>query len=362
MKFRFKRKSGIGQIEVNGKKIETPLLMFGYRLGDRPRAWENEDIQLDALMLNAYEFTKKKKRSESIFDQGIHEFLNFDKFILMDSGGFYFQKSGNIDVEPLQILDYIEKSKPDMGVTLDFPLEYGNEKENKKRIEITIKNTSKMIEHSKIPLMTVIHGFNSKKINEFIKKLNYDPEIIGIGSQAGLLYPFRVNKVINIIDTVFYIRKKYPGRFLHLLGIGSPRLIPLFFLIGVDSLDAKTWLWKAVRHMIYYKGQIVCIKDDGHSWTPSYDGNNYHCECPICKKEGFNGLLGKENWIKRGIHNAWSYQKEVDTIKEKIRSDELKEYVESLLKGTIYEKLYYYIIKKIDTNEPDGMTYDPQGY
>ncbi|HEC93733.1 MAG TPA: tRNA-guanine transglycosylase [Candidatus Atribacteria bacterium] len=351
MNFKFRKNSGIGEIKLNKKKVKTPLLMFGYRIGDRPKAWLNKDINIDSLMLNAYEFVKNNGRSEKVLEQGIHAFLNFNKFVIMDSGGFYFLKSGNIDVQPLQILEYMEKSGCDMGVTLDFPLEYSNKKENKKRIEITVKNSNKMIEESKIPLMTVIHGFSSRQIDYFTEKLNYDPEIIGLGSQAGLLYPFRINEVKKIIDTAIYVRKKYPNRFFHLLGIGSPRLVPIFFLIGVDSLDAKTWLWKAVRHMIYYRGRIVCVKNDGNSWTPSYNGENYHCDCPVCRKYGFSGLIGEDKWVNRGLHNAWTYQEEIKTIRKKIEEGELSNYVETLLKGTIYKNVYHYTVKKIHNEE-----------
>lgn len=54
----------IKNINLNGKKIETPNLFVSYRVGDYPSAglkclpWK--EIEIEALLINSYDFLKPK--------------------------------------------------------------------------------------------------------------------------------------------------------------------------------------------------------------------------------------------------------------------------------------------------------------
>lgn len=344
--FKIKDASGIarlGELTVRDKKLKTPLIFFGYRIGDKPRVWRTVDIE--ALMPNAYDIYVGKRGSEKVLNQGIHSYLNFNGLIMMDSGGFYFQKKGEVDVSVQEILEIEEKSKPDIGVILDFPLNPKDPSVTSDRIKRTIENTKFMLENASIPMMATIHGYNRESLEYAISLLEDKPEMIALGSQAALLYPFRANKVKGIVDTVSFVRQMFPEAFLHVFGLGSPRLAPLMFYLGVDSVDAKTWIWKAVRHMIYHNGRIVCLKKDTWSWTPIYQGKDFNCSCPVCSEEGFSGLLGKYAWQKRAIHNAWNYQADVRRIRENIKEDTFERYLEERVKGTPFSPVYEYAQK-----------------
>jgi len=346
IRFEPKNNSGtarVGKLIVGNKEVNTPLIFFGYRIGDRPHVWK--DVNVEALMPNAYDIYVGKKGSEKVLNGGIHSFLKFDGLIMMDSGGFYFQKKGKMNVSAQEILEIEEKSKPDIGVVLDFPLDPKNLSVTKKRIRRTMENTKFMLKNSSIPLIVVLHGYDKESLKYAASFLESDPSMIALGSQAALLYPFRVNIIKKIVNTVLTVRQMFPKTFLHVFGLGSPRLAPLMFYLGVDSVDAKTWVWKAVRHMIYLNGRIVCLKEDTWSWTPIYKGKNHICSCPVCSKYGFNGLLGKHAWQRRAIHNVWNYQMDVRRIRRHIEEGTFEKYLEMRFKGTPFYLSYKYTQK-----------------
>ena len=74
-------------------------------------------------MVNAYFILKKAKTYEKIVDMGIHKYLDYDGLVMMDSGGYLFQKKEEMDLDPIKVLDLYENSKPDIGVVLDHPFD-----------------------------------------------------------------------------------------------------------------------------------------------------------------------------------------------------------------------------------------------
>ncbi|MBC7092270.1 MAG: tRNA-guanine transglycosylase [Nitrososphaeria archaeon] len=350
--FEVKNQDGLaryGELRVGNLQVETPLIFLGYRLGDQPEVWKK--IKIEALMPNVYDLLQNNGRVTEVLKKGVHKYLGFSNLIMMDSGGWYFQKKGGINVDVEYVLELEEKARPDIGVVLDFPLDPSKPEETHKRIDYTARNTKYMLEKSKIPIMPTIHGYSKEEIDYSAKKLRLDkPTMLALGSQAALLYPFRVNKIEKIVDTILYVRRKFPNAFLHVFGLGSPRLVPLLFYLGVDSVDAKTWLWKAVRHMIYHNGQIVCIKNDSYSWTPYFDGRDFECNCPVCSKYGFEGLKGERNWRNRAIHNAWKYQQEMKEIRKSIRDGWMEEYIGDRMENKTYRSLFEKIKNKLQKN------------
>ena len=79
-----------GQLIINKKKLETPSLWLGHLIDHKPKLWETSN--LENLMVNAYFILKKAKTYEKIVDMGIHKYLDYDGLVMMDSGGYLFQK------------------------------------------------------------------------------------------------------------------------------------------------------------------------------------------------------------------------------------------------------------------------------
>lgn len=304
-------------------------------------------FHVDGILTNAYDIYKKKKGSKEILEKGIHSYLDCQScFVMMDSGGYYFQKEDKINIKVELITEIENKAKPDIGVALDYPLNPQKPEDFNRRIKLSQENIRKMSQIAEFPMIRVIHGFDENTIRKSSKDIN-DSHMIGIGSQVAMLYPFRINKVKHVIDIVCWVRKNFPNSFIHVFGLGSPKLMPLMFYIGVDSTDAKTWLWKGVRHMIFYHGSVYVTKKGTKSWTPLYKGKNYECECPVCREYGFEGLVGEKAWKRRALHNAWQCQREIEIIRKKIEENKYEDFVEKRFRGTPLFSLFKYAKTKV---------------
>jgi len=142
----------LGILNLNGKEITTPVLWLGYIITNKPRPWEFFNV--NAIMVNAYEIVEKK-----IMINSIHEFLNTDGLVMMDSGGFQLMKK-NIHITPPKILEIYKQAKPDIGVVLDYPFNPLELDNRIKRWKKTLENTRFMLNNSHdIVLMPVVHGY-----------------------------------------------------------------------------------------------------------------------------------------------------------------------------------------------------------
>ncbi len=147
-----------GIFTVNGKEVETPILWLGHLPSIQPHLWKNFDVR--TVMVSAYEIIRNRNVYEAICDVGVHEYLGFDGIVIMDSGGFSFQKKNELNIDPRDILELYELSRPDLGVVLDHPLNPSESDErNRERWLKTIRNSDLMLKNGKIPLMPVVHGY-----------------------------------------------------------------------------------------------------------------------------------------------------------------------------------------------------------
>ena len=131
------------------EELAVPTLFASYRLGDHPSAglrflpWEITETE--ALLINAYDFTRPKYAS--LINNGWRpdSHLAFrDKPILIDSRAYYFRKHDNVAVALENVLDVELKSCADVGVVLDRPFP-PDATDKAKRIDTTIKNTGTML-------------------------------------------------------------------------------------------------------------------------------------------------------------------------------------------------------------------------
>ena len=128
-----------GKLKINGKTIDTPTLWIGHTIGGKPEPWKS--FPVDNLLVNAYEILKKPSVFGEINKKGIHKYLDFDGLVLMDSGGFLFQKKNDIDVDASTILQLYHDSDPDIGVILDDPFDLSKSRRiNNRRWKVTINN------------------------------------------------------------------------------------------------------------------------------------------------------------------------------------------------------------------------------
>ena len=226
--------------KITALEIKKPTLFASYRIGDYPRAglrfhpWNITSTQ--AVLLNAFDLlANKQTRTASAKIQKkqckLHEFIEFNGPLMLDSGAFNFQKQNDINIDPLEVLATGIKLGADISVVLDHPfLPTSSSREKTKRWKNTIENTHIMFEelnsrNGDIPdgfqLMPVIHGHKPRglkqRINKIINIYGTNPPIVGIGSLAPLA---RNGSKRTVIDIICKVRKLLPNSHIHCFSDG----------------------------------------------------------------------------------------------------------------------------------------------
>lgn len=334
---------------------KTPFLWFGQTIRGVPKPWRH--FKIDGIMVNAYEILQNQTVNERVREQKIHNFLCFKGPIAIDSGGFFFMKKKILDIKPKTILQLYRESKPDYGVILDHPIGLEvSEKEIRKRQLRTLKNTKVMFElheGSNPELVPVVHGHNIKSIEWYLSKLNRisGSRTYGIGSLVPAVHNQKGCKmnVYDAVEIISHVRKNLPDKKIHVFGIGSTLTMHLMFYAGADSIDSSSWRTKAAFGAIQLQGvgdRYITRKSRHKKYRDiSKDEKELikNCKCPACKNYPLRGL--RESFSLRALHNAWVFQKEIETTRKLIKRNEYEEYVNHVLKGTRFSKVAKFIKK-----------------
>lgn len=347
--------SRLGELVINNKRVETPVFWIGNEINGIPKPWKL--FEVDTVMLNAYELISEPKLKE-MKENGIHRYLGHDKLIMMDSGGFLFQKKDKVGINVEAISEIYEILKPDIGVVLDHPLDPSKDDiTNHKRWLKTLENTEFMLANSsEIAVLPVVHGCTPEQLKNACKELKklVWPKAIGIGSLVPLITSpnYGVAKQF-VIDAIRIVRREFPNSFLHVFGIGGTTTMHLMFSLGVDSVDSMSWRLKAGYGAIQLPGtgdRFISPPEQGHRKGIGKHEQKLltNCLCPICKgktieerKENFNNL-NPSTYQKRAIHNAYVFKEEEGEFRKKLKSGEVKEFVNERLKHTPFLSIFKY--------------------
>ena len=103
----------VTQPSIFSESLATPSLFASYRIGDYPQAglhghpWEMTGTQ--AILLNAFDLLANRrthKFSSALREEEIklHEYVEFNGPLMLDSGAFNFQQHAEISIKPLEVL------------------------------------------------------------------------------------------------------------------------------------------------------------------------------------------------------------------------------------------------------------------
>ncbi len=329
--------------------INQPFLWFAQVINGKPEPWKQ--FPLEGLMVNAYEILKKTKANSEVRSQGIHEYMEFDGPIMMDSGGFQFMKKNELNVDPKEILELYQVSKPDFGIVLDHPL--GPNLDHKEKLDRwlkTLANTRIMLANHNMDcteLVPVIHGHELSKIEWFIDELNKISSFnyLGIGSLVPSVFSTKgAGGISNVVEIVNFVRKKLVDKRIHVFGIGSNLTMHLMFYAGADSVDSSGWRTKAAYGAIQLPGigdRYITSRTRNKTYRDVSEEEKQilaSCGCPICTTEGLKKL--RKSFKSRAMHNAWVYQEEVKKARELIKFGKYEKYVEDILLKTPFAYVF----------------------
>jgi 7-cyano-7-deazaguanine tRNA-ribosyltransferase len=321
----------IGLYETQDHKMITPAL---FPVVDPYK----QDIKIsdlrskfgfDQVITSAYLMSKRmgeKKISEFPL---IHDYLDYDGLVMMDSGAYQYMMYGDIDLTVESTMEIQNHVKTEIGVIMDHPIGYNiPHREAIQRNETTIKNLKQSIplfEGSDVNWTLPIQGGKYiDLLSDYLDKVT-DPKIIDKFSfyALGSVVPVMINQdYVNLVKMIATARAKLPVTFpLHLFGAGHPAMFALAVFLGIDTFDSAAY--------------ILMAKDNRYM---TVDGTQQlenlrelPCNCPICVTYTPEGLLKLDKHTRRtklAEHNLYVSAGEIRNIHNAIRTGRLWDLVQ----------------------------------
>ena len=279
-----------GKIFTDRGAISTPTFMPVGTLGTVKGVHQHElenDIQAEIILSNTYHLYLRPGVDVINSAGGLHKFMNWNKPILTDSGGYQvFSLSKNVKImdEGVQFYSHIDGSKhlftpesvvqiqrkigSDICMVLDeclkYPCEYSYASQSlnltHKWLDRSIEefNKTEILYDKKQFLFPIVQGSTFKDLRtksaEYVSNKNMVGNAIGglsVGEPKEIIYE-NVDLVCNILS------KDKPR---YLMGVGTPENILECISIGVDMFDCVMPSRNGRNGMLFTKNGTINIKN-----------------------------------------------------------------------------------------------------
>ena len=333
-------KARAGKITTSHGVIETPIFMPVGTVGSVKGVHQRElkkDINADIILGNTYHLYLRPQTSILEKAGGLHKFINWDRNILTDSGGYQvYSLAANRKIKeegvkfkshidgsfhffsPENVMEIERSIGADIMMAFDectpYPCEYGYAKRS---MHLTHRWLDRCITHlEKVPpkygyhqsLFPIVQGSVYKDLRtqsaEYIASKNADGNAIG-----GLSVGEPVEQMYEMTELVCDILPKDKPRYL--MGVGTPINILENIALGVDMMDCVMPTRNARNGMLFTAKGIINIKNkkweddfspidpDGHTYVDTYYTKAY-----LRHLFAANEFLGKQI---ASIHNLGFY-------------------------------------------------------
>ena len=283
-------KARAGVITTDHGKIETPIFMPVGTVASVKAVHQHElkeDINADIILGNTYHLYLRPKTNILEKVGGLHKFMNWDRPILTDSGGYQvYSLSGNnkITEEGVKFRSHIDGSthffSPEFSMDIQrslgadiimafdectpYPCEYGYARNS---MHMTHRWLKRCMEHlDKTPLkydydqtfFPIVQGSTYKDLRiqsaEFIASVEAEGNAIG-----GLSVGEPAEEMYEMTDIVCNILPKDKPRYL--MGVGTPINILENIALGIDMFDCVMPTRNARNGMLFTAHGTINIKN-----------------------------------------------------------------------------------------------------
>lgn len=357
----------IGILNINGKKLETPLLLPV--INPKKDFFDIEILKkykVKALMTNAYILYRDSNLREILLENGIKKFLNFHGIIETDSGSYQILRyKRDLEISNREIIEFQINIGSDIINVLDIPTDIDKSyEEAKEELNITLERIKEGIEiRNNLNKNILINGAIQggiyldlrKKAAEEVSKL--DVNIFAIGT----IVPYMIKyKMKELFETIIEPRMILPlNKPVHLFGMGHTLVIPLAVSLGCDIFDSASYILYAYDERIITPYGTFKLEELEYGYLET---KNKIYEIKEVKE------MEKEEKIKIiAENNLYNLLKEIEIVKDAIKNQYLMDLVlikahmhYSMYKATkfILEK-YYDWLKKLDpVRKKSGIFYD----
>lgn len=290
-------KARAGTLTLDHGKIETPIFMPVGTLANVKGVHQRElkeEIDPDIILGNTYHLYLRPQMDVMKAAGGLHKFMNWDRNILTDSGGFQvFSLSENrkIKEEGVHFRSHIDGSKhlftpenvmdtqriigADIIMAFDecipYPADYVYAEKSTARTHrwldrcvARLKETEALYGHQQ-HLFPIVQGGVYKDLRirsaEYIASKNATGNAIG-----GLSVGEPTEKMYELTDVVTDVLPKDKPRYL--MGVGTPANILENISLGVDMFDCVMPTRNGRNGMLFTSEGIINIKN--HKWREDF--------------------------------------------------------------------------------------------
>lgn len=303
-------KARVGEFHTDHGIVETPIFMPVGTQGTVKAVNQNileNDINAEIVLSNTYHLYLRPGTNVIENAGGLHKFMNWQRPILTDSGGFQIYsltdlrklKDDGVEFKshldgsshffsPKKVIEIQRSIGSDIIMPLDectpFPCEYEYAKKSKElTTQWAVKNkeafdsTNPLYGHKQY-LFGIIQGSVYKDLRESsandLVKLDFDGYAIGglaVGESTDTMYD-----IVNFTtDFMPPIKPRY------LMGVGRPENILEAISLGVDMFDCVMPTRNARNAYLFTSAGIVSMRNTAYK-----DDNNpldLNCSCYTCK-------------------------------------------------------------------------------
>ncbi|MEK6969553.1 MAG: tRNA guanosine(34) transglycosylase Tgt [Nanoarchaeota archaeon] len=350
-------KARVGKLKTAHGTIETPFFMpVATRASGKYITTDDyKTIPAKAIISNSFLLSLKPGIKTMEKAGGIHHFMNFNKVIFTDCGGFqmsrniFIKKSkkglhfrspfdnSKIVLTPEKIMNIQLTINSDVAMMLDDMSPYGISKEEAKaamenthrwgKESLQFHQELKKQRKSKQLLFGIVQGNFYPDLREesakFINSLDFDGIAIG-----GVAIGEPKKEMYQAVDAALpFITEDRPR---YVMGVGSPEEILSFIEKGIDCFDSIYPTQNARHNALFTSTGTICIEKQeyAHDFTSIEPG----CGCHTCqnytKAYLYHLVKIKEPVAMRlqSIHNLFFVLKLVEDAKKAIKEKRFAEF------------------------------------
>ena len=357
-------KARTGTIETNHGVIKTPVFM---PVGTRAtvKAMNNDEIKSigsQIILSNTYHLYLKPGQEIIRKADGLHKFMNWDRPILTDSGGFQvfsLSKTRKITEEGVQFRSHIDGSKhfispeksmeiqndlgSDIMMAFDecvpYPASYEYTEDSMKRTLRWLKRCKDYHKNTdRQNLFGIIQGGMYKDLREYSAKNTIDFDLPGYAI-GGLSVGEPRDLMIELLDfTTDFMPENKPR---YLMGVGTPDYLFEAVEHGVDMCDCVLPT-RIARNgtALTSKGKLV-VKNA--KYKDDFSPLDENCDCYACKNHTrayIRHLLNVDEILGArllSIHNLRFLIKMMENIRKSIEEDRYLEFKDEFYRNYGYD-------------------------
>jgi 7-cyano-7-deazaguanine tRNA-ribosyltransferase len=311
-----------GKLRVGDKVAKTPLLLPV--INPHIQLITPEEMQemgVEALITNAYIFSKSEEFRERAIDEGLHAVLGFQGIIMTDSGAFQQSVYGDVAFSNTDTIEFQRKIGSEIIVPMDIATPPDREHdEASEELTITMERIREAMEiiddsHLAAPVQGGIYPDLRKRAGEEVRETG--AVFCPIGAVVPLMESYRYRDLVTVVMAAKQALS--PGSCIHLFGAGHPSMFALAAAMGCDVFDSAAYA-------LYAR--------EGRYMTPhgSYklaELNELPCACEVCRSHTAHELQAspeKEKLLAK--HNLLVSLAEIARIRQAIQDGTLWELVD----------------------------------